>query len=49
MLDAAGSRAPRAKLHGLLVPPEYEPFRAVDRERYRAGLPNAFDPDRAAP
>jgi uncharacterized protein with NAD-binding domain and iron-sulfur cluster len=49
LLDAAGSRTSRAELSKLLVPPEYEMFKAVDRERWRAGLPHAFDPDQAAP
>jgi len=49
VLDAAGSSAAHAKLWSLYVPPEYEPFRQVDRERYRAGQPCLFDPDQARP
>jgi uncharacterized protein with NAD-binding domain and iron-sulfur cluster len=49
VLDAADSSASRAKLWPLYVPPEFEPFRAIDLQRYRRGLPNALDPDRAAP
>ena len=49
VLDAAGSKAGRARLWPLYVPPEYEPWRAIDRDRYRQRLPNLFDPDQAAP
>jgi uncharacterized protein with NAD-binding domain and iron-sulfur cluster len=49
LLDAAGSSAPRAQLSPLYVPPEFEPFRELDRARYSAGQPNVFDPDQAAP
>jgi uncharacterized protein with NAD-binding domain and iron-sulfur cluster len=49
LLDAAGSNAPRAELWPLYVPPEYEPFRNIDRELYQLGRPNLWDPDQAAP
>ena len=49
LLDAAGSHTTRAQLWPLLVPPEYESFKAIERDRYRQGLPNAFDPDQQAP
>jgi uncharacterized protein with NAD-binding domain and iron-sulfur cluster len=49
VLEAAGSPAPRARLWKLLVPPEYEPFRRADQALWRAGQPNAFDPDRMRP
>jgi uncharacterized protein with NAD-binding domain and iron-sulfur cluster len=49
VLDAAGSNARRAALSRLYVPPEFEPFRALDRGRYRRGLPHLFDPDQQAP
>jgi uncharacterized protein with NAD-binding domain and iron-sulfur cluster len=49
LLDAAGSRASRAGLWKLHVPPEYEPFRAIDREAWLAGRPNPWDPDQTPP
>ena len=49
LLDAAGSSAPARRVGKLLVPPEFEPFRAADRRLYEAGRPNAFDPDQASP
>lgn len=49
LLDAAGSAAPHARLWPLYVPPEFEPFREVDRDLYRRGRPNAWDPDPVAP
>ena len=49
VLDAAGWTGSGAQLWSLERPPEYEAFKAVDRERYRLGLPNQFDPDQAAP
>lgn len=49
LLDAAGSTASPAGLWSLYVPPEYESFRSIDRELYRQGRPNPWDPDQAAP
>lgn len=49
VLGAARSNAPRCQLWELYRPPEYEWFKVVDRNRYQQGLPNMFDPDRAAP
>jgi len=49
ILDAAGSLQPRVPRWSLYVPPEFEPFRAVDAVNYRLGRPNAFDPDQAPP
>jgi uncharacterized protein with NAD-binding domain and iron-sulfur cluster len=49
VLAAAGSNAQPAQLWSLYVPPEYEPFRSIDRTRYQQRLPNMFDPDQAAP
>ncbi len=49
LLDAAGSRKPPAAMWGLHRPPEYEAFKRIDRERFRRGLPHAFDPDQQAP
>jgi uncharacterized protein with NAD-binding domain and iron-sulfur cluster len=49
LLDAAGSPASRAELWPLYVPPEYEPFRNIDRELYSLGRPNLWDPDQAVP
>src|SRR5205807_5127485 len=45
VLDAAGASSPRAMLWPLYVPPEYEPWRAIDRDRYRMGQPNLWDPE----
>ncbi|HEX6388021.1 MAG TPA: FAD-dependent oxidoreductase, partial [Solirubrobacteraceae bacterium] len=49
LLDAAGSNQPKAAVHGLYVPPEFELFKTLDRQRYKAGQPNMFDPDQAKP
>jgi len=49
LLDAAGSSAPKAAIHGLHVPPEFELFKRIDRERYKARQPHLFDPDQAKP
>ncbi len=45
LLDAAGSNAPRAKLHELFRPPEMERWKDIDRDRYGRGLPHVFDTD----
>jgi hypothetical protein len=42
VLAATGS-SDRAPAFDLYQPPEWEPFRRVDAERYKAGLSNAFD------
>lgn len=49
LLDAAGHGGSRAGLWNLLVPPEYESFRAIDRQLYRQRRPNLWDPDQTAP
>ncbi|MEW6472078.1 MAG: FAD-dependent oxidoreductase [Actinomycetota bacterium] len=49
VLAAAGSSDPPARLWPLYEPPEYRPYRMLDRVRYQQGLPNQFDPDQAAP
>jgi uncharacterized protein with NAD-binding domain and iron-sulfur cluster len=49
VLAAAGSNEQAAKLWPLYEPPEYQPYRLIDRARYQRGLPNMFDPDQAAP
>jgi uncharacterized protein with NAD-binding domain and iron-sulfur cluster len=49
VLDAAGYFGSRASVHGLYVPPEFEPFRAADAFAYAARQPNAFDPDHTRP
>jgi hypothetical protein len=49
VLAAAGSNDEPAKLWPLYEPPEYQPYRLIDRARYEQGLPNMFDPDQAAP
>ena len=33
----------------LYVPPELEPFRALDKTIYALGRPNLWDPDQAVP
>ncbi len=43
VLDASGSREPRVHIEPLSRAPWWEPFKAVDRDRYRAKLPNVFD------
>jgi uncharacterized protein with NAD-binding domain and iron-sulfur cluster len=43
ILDASGSRAPRATMFKLYRPPEFEAVKAADAELYRAGKPNPFD------
>jgi uncharacterized protein with NAD-binding domain and iron-sulfur cluster len=49
VLEAAGSRAEPAAVHGLYVAPEFEGFKRIDRARWQAGQPNLFDPDQARP
>jgi len=43
LLDAAGAKAAPASMYTLYQPPEAEPFKEIDRQRYRAGQPNLFD------
>ena len=43
LLEAAGYRGPRAAVVGLFQAPWWEPFKAADRARYRAKLPNVLD------
>jgi uncharacterized protein with NAD-binding domain and iron-sulfur cluster len=43
LLDAAGSKAPRAAMYELYDPPEFEPLKLADRALYRAGQRNALD------
>jgi uncharacterized protein with NAD-binding domain and iron-sulfur cluster len=43
LLDAAGSKAERAQMFKLYVPPEFAPSKAADAELYKAGQPNALD------
>ena len=43
LLDAAGSTAEPARMFKLYEPPEFEAAKAIDRQRYAAGLPNALD------
>jgi len=49
VLAASGSSKPKAQLWNLHVPPEYEAFKRADQEAWKAGRPNVFDPDQAAP
>ena len=43
ILHAADSPRGAATVYDLYRPPEWEPFRAADREAYARGLPNALD------
>ncbi|WP_146097460.1 hypothetical protein [Nocardia nova] len=43
VLDAAGDAAPRAAVFPMDAPPELEPFKRIDADRYRAGLPHLLD------
>ncbi|OBA63565.1 FAD-dependent oxidoreductase [Nocardia sp. 852002-20019_SCH5090214] len=43
VLDAAGDAAPRAAVFPMYAPPELEPFKRIDADRYRAGLPHLLD------
>ncbi|MGX1807145.1 hydroxysqualene dehydroxylase [Nocardia sp. NPDC055321] len=40
VLDAAADNAPRASIFPLFAPPIFEPFKQLDAQRYRAGLPH---------
>jgi hypothetical protein len=48
ILDAAGSREPPAATFDPYRPPEWEPLKRIDAERYRRGQPNLFDADPGA-
>ncbi|WP_227982404.1 hydroxysqualene dehydroxylase [Nocardia spumae] len=43
LLDAAGDGAPRAAVFPMYAPPELEPLKRIDADRYRAGLPHLLD------
>ena len=43
LLDEAGSNAAPPQMYKLYDPPEFEAVKAVDRELYKQGLPNALD------
>ena len=43
LLDAAGSKAEPAAKYKLYDPPEFEAAKAIDRELYKQGQPNALD------
>lgn len=43
VLEAAGDPAPRAAVFALYAPPELEPLKRLDADRYRAGLPHLLD------
>jgi uncharacterized protein with NAD-binding domain and iron-sulfur cluster len=45
VLDAARSGAQPAAIHSLYRPPEWEPLRVADEQRWRLGLRNALDVD----
>jgi hypothetical protein len=46
---SSGSREPHAPRWDLYRPPEFEPWKQLDAERWRRGEPNVFDIERAAP
>ncbi len=43
ILDASGSHESTAATIEPYRPPEWEPFKKIDEERYRLGLPNLLD------
>ncbi|MTE16676.1 NAD(P)-binding protein [Nocardia sp. CT2-14] len=43
LLDAAGDPGSRAPIYPLYAPPVFEPLKALDADRYRAGLPHLLD------
>jgi uncharacterized protein with NAD-binding domain and iron-sulfur cluster len=43
LLKASDSSEPACQLTPLFKPPEFEPFKAIDLQLYRLGLPNQFD------
>ncbi|NKY51776.1 hydroxysqualene dehydroxylase [Nocardia vermiculata] len=43
VLDAAGDGAPRVPVFPMYAPPELEPFKRLDADRFRAGLPHLMD------
>jgi hypothetical protein len=45
LLEASGSRAEPVEMFKLYDPPEFEPAKRVDAERYRQGQPNLLDLD----
>jgi len=49
ILLGAWSEAPQVPIWNLLVPPVFEPLRAIDYARYLNDLPNMFDPDQLRP
>ncbi|MHB8695428.1 MAG: hydroxysqualene dehydroxylase [Solirubrobacteraceae bacterium] len=48
-LDAAGSRESRVDAIPLYRPPEWEPLKKIDEQRYAQGQPNLFDADLPLP
>jgi hypothetical protein len=45
VLDHSGSRETRAATIAPYRPPEWEPFKRLDKQRYKQGQPNLFDAD----
>lgn len=43
LLDRVGSKADPPAKYKLYDPPEFEPLKAIDRELYKAGLPNVLE------
>ncbi|MFI5782231.1 FAD-dependent oxidoreductase [Nocardia sp. NPDC051570] len=43
VLDAASDDAPRAQVFALFEPPQFDPLKRIDADRYRAGLPHLLD------
>jgi hypothetical protein len=48
VLERTGSREPPAQIFEHYRPPEWEPFKQMDDERWRQGQPNMFDGDMPA-
>jgi uncharacterized protein with NAD-binding domain and iron-sulfur cluster len=45
IIEAAGSRESAASVIGSYRPPEWEPLKRIDQDRYRRGQANVFDAD----
>jgi hypothetical protein len=45
ILMRAGSREPQAMTSAPYRPPEWEPLKQIDQDRYSHGQPNLFDTD----
>jgi hypothetical protein len=47
VLERAGSKEAPVTVHPHFRPPELEPLKRIDEDRYRRGQPNLFDRDLA--